>query len=273
MSIKSVLRKIRNSVIPAKVVKVTVATSASSNMLNNHVILITGGGSGIGKSVAESVVRQGARAIILGRRKERIESICNTIGNDKCKYYQADITKIDNYQKMFCELEGMFEKPVTGLVNNAGVYINKGLFDFSTDDFDQIFEINLKATIFLIREYIAYTESNKYRANIVVTSSNRGFFGDTGPYGLSKCAVNSFIEGVARTYITRGIRINGVAPGMTASEINHIDVNGNMYTSSTKGERVIHPDEIAEVITFLLSNNSQCITGAIIPCDDGDRLR
>ena len=97
--------------------------------------------------------------------------------------------------------------------------------------------------------------------------------GDDGPYGMSKAAIDNFIEGIARESIKYGIRVNGVAPGMTASNINHIDLKGNLYNANVLGKRVIHPDEIAEVVCFLLSDLSKCVTGAIIPCDDGDRLR
>ena len=66
---------------------------------------------------------------------------------------------------------------------------------------------------------------------------------------------------------------NGVAPGMTASNINNVDPNGNLYNASVRGKRVILADEIAEVVCFLLSDVSKCITGTIIPCDDGEHLR
>ncbi len=97
--------------------------------------------------------------------------------------------------------------------------------------------------------------------------------GDDGPYGMAKAAINNFIEGLARENVKYGIRVNGVAPGMTASKINHIDLEGNLYNDSVRGKRVILPNEIAEVVCFLLSDLSKCVTGTVIPCDEGDRLR
>lgn len=97
--------------------------------------------------------------------------------------------------------------------------------------------------------------------------------GDDGPYGMSKAAVNNFIERLAREYIKNGIRVNGIARGMTASGINNIDTEGNLYNGGVRGRRTLLPDEIAEVACFLSSDISKCITGAIIPCDEGDRLR
>lgn len=273
MNIKKFIKKCRNFLMPPKIVNVSVTTSEPNEHLKDQVILVTGGGSGIGKSVAEQAALQGAKVIIVGRRREKLVDVSSSIGIEKCRYFEADITKIKNYQEFYDKAENIFSLPITGLVNNAGAYINKGMFDFSAEDYDHIFNLNLKASMFLIREYVKYCNKNGIRGGIVVTGSNRGLFGDIGPYGISKCAIDSYVEGMARELIGAGIRINAVAPGMTASEINNIDPKGNMYASSVKGHRVLLPDEIAEVICFLLSDNSKCITGAIIPCDEGERLR
>ena len=95
------------------------------------------------------------------------------------------------------------------------------------------------------------------------------------PYGLSKVALHSFIQGVAREYYRDGICANVVAPGMTASNINGVDSAGDLAKGlATIGEgRVIRPEEIAEVVLFLLSSRSLCINGAVLPCDLGDSLR
>ena len=273
MNLKNELKKVRNFFVPSKVIHISVSTSSPNDLLRGEVILITGGATGIGKSVAEYAARQGAKAIIIGRRREKLEEACDFIGNDTCRFLEFDITKSVEYQEFFNKAEKIFDMPVTGLVNNAGIYIQKGMMDFSVADYDNIFNVNLKAPLFLMREYVRYCMVKKIAGNLVVTASNRGLYGDVGPYGISKAAIGNYVEGMARDLIGTGIRVNAVAPGMTASEINHIDVEGNMYTSSAKGERVLLPDEIAEVICFLLSNNSKCITGAIIPCDEGDRLR
>lgn len=273
MKIKAFLKRCWRFVVPPRVVDITVTLSEPNAHLKNEIILITGGGSGVGRSVAEQAAKQGAKVIIVGRRREKLQDVSNSIGIEKCKFIEADITKIENYQGFYEKAETLFGLPITGLVNNAGSYVNKGMFDFFVEDYDLIFDLNLKASIFLIREYVKYCQSKSADGNIVVTGSNRGLFGDIEPYGISKCAIHSYVKGMARELTGTGIRINAVAPGMTATEINNIDIKGNMYASSPRGHRVLLPDEIAEVICFLLSKNSKCITGAIIPCDEGDHLR
>lgn len=266
------MRKVKRFLIPGKNIHVSVMVSAPGEELKGGVFIITGGGSGIGKATAALAVKQGAEVIILGRREEKLLETAKELGK-QCKYYVADVTKVSDFNHFWSELESIYNKKITGLVCNAGIYTNKAPFDFAESDFQNTYLLNTIAPARMIQSFVSYCVRNKIEGKVVVTASNRGLFGDYGPYGMSKAAIISYVQGMARTYLKAGIRINAVAPGMTASEINHIDVEGNMYTGSAKGERVLLPDEIAEVIVFLLSNRAYCINGAVIPCDEGDFLR
>lgn len=125
----------------------------------------------------------------------------------------------------------------------------------------------------MAQEAIRYFLNNEIQGNILFTSSERGIMSDTHIYGIAKAGVNSLIKGLARQYAGNGIRINGVAPGMTASGINSIDSDSNLYHPSVAGKRVIRPEEIAEVAAFLISNASVCINGEIIACDNANYIR
>lgn len=269
---KNILRKIKRTVL-SQTVKVTIVTSAPEDKLKDEIILVTGGATGIGKATAQAAIAQGAKVIIMGRREELLQDTCRELGNDYCKYLVCDVKCIADYTLLWKNLEAIYNKCVTAIVCNAGVYVHKAPFDFSEDDFEQCVSTNLKAPFFMIQQFVKYCVSSGIHGNIVVTASNRGLMGDFGPYGVSKAGIINYVEGMAREYVLKGIRVNAVAPGMTASEINHVDIKGDMYSSSARGKRVLAPQEIAEVICFLLSKNSKCITGAVIPCDEGDSLR
>lgn len=105
--------------------------------------------------------------------------------------------------------------------------------------------------------------------NVVVITSERSRRSDDIPYGLTKAASNSFIECFASKVISEGIRVNGVAPGVTASDMTGVDRNGNMYANWQPSNRFFLPEEVAEVVNFLLSDVSNCISGEIIACDQG----
>ena len=104
---------------------------------------------------------------------------------------------------------------------------------------------------------------------MVVITSERSRRSDDIPYGLTKAASNSFIECFASKVISEGIRVNGVAPGVTASDMTGVDRNGNMYANWQPSNRFFLPEEVAEVVNFLLSDVSNCVSGEIIACDQG----
>ncbi len=202
-----------------------------------------------------------------------MDVVCRELGEEQCQSIEFDVTQYSNYGMLFDRAEKIFGKRITCFVSNAGVYIDKEPLEVMEEDFDKTIAVNLKASVLLVQEYTKYCIKNNIKGTIVVTSSNRGLFGDVIPYGISKYALNNYVMGLGKELIKYGMRINAVAPGMTASEINDINATDNLYRSYVRGERVLRPEEIAEVICFLLSDNSKCINGAIIPCDEGDALR
>lgn len=255
-----------------KVVYYTIEKSNPDEGLKGKTIVITGGGSGIGKAIARKVIETGANAIIMGRREERLKSVSNELGKN-CYYYIYDVLQADGSMNIYEELESQFNLEITGLVNNAGIYIDKSLTNFTIEEFNLVINTNLRSPMFMTIGFLKYCQKKRIAGNIIMVTSNRGLFGDYGPYGVSKRGLIHYTQGIARELAEIGIRVNAVAPGMTASEINGIDVLGNMYTPSARGKRVLLPDEIAEVVWFLLCDYSKCIQGAVIPCDEGDYLR
>ena len=94
---------------------------------------------------------------------------------------------------------------------------------------------------------------------------------DDLPYGLTKIAINSLTQGLSRRFYQDGIRVNAVAPGVTCSNLNNINKNGDLYANKSSG-RVFVPEEIAEVVNYILSDFSKCISGEIINCDAANHV-
>ena len=92
------------------------------------------------------------------------------------------------------------------------------------------------------------------------------------PYGLTKTALNSLVKGLAKRLISRGIRVNAVAPGVTASDMTGISKDGNLYVDYNMTERVYLPEEVAEIACFLLSDASRCLSGQILVCNEGKSI-
>ena len=109
------------------------------------------------------------------------------------------------------------------------------------------------------------------QGNIVLISSERGLQCDDVPYGMTRAAMNSFVRGMARRSYGKNVRINAVAPGVLASDLQTQEV-GNLKTDCNPCGRLFVPEEIAEVVWFLISDASKCISGEIIACDAGGYL-
>lgn len=243
----------------------------SSEILRGKTVLITGGATGIGKATATKLVSEGASVIIVGRREDKLKETSQIIGSE-CKYLVEDITNVE-YKKWFERVERNFGKTIDIFINNAGLYIDREQGGYSESDFDSIINLNLKASFFLLQSYFCYCKEKGIKGNMIITSSNRALFGDVGPYGISKAGVSSIVQGFAREYSQFGLRVNAVAPGMTASEINGVNPEGDLAASYIRGGRILRAEEIAEVICFLAEDSSNCINGVVIPCDNGDNLR
>jgi len=118
--------------------------------LNNKRVLITGGGSGLGFSIARAFVEQGAKAIISGRRKDLLEKACSELGGN-CSFFQNDLSKLDKIPAFIENIESG-EGPIDILVNNAGVHMKKDMLDVSDSEYESIIRINQQAVFTLSRE-------------------------------------------------------------------------------------------------------------------------
>ena len=131
---------------------------------------------------------------------------------------------------------------------------------------------NLKGVYFATKEIINQCFVENKQGNIIMISSITGMSASEGPYAISKASINHVTISLAKELLKHNIRVNAIAPGVTSSNINHIDENDNMYYENAVGKRVLSPKEIAEVAIFLVSDNSKCITGQVIACDNGDTI-
>lgn len=268
MGLKSRIKRVLR---PGRAVEV-LPTSQDKVMAGRRV-LVTGGTSGIGRAAVELLVRCGAEVAFTGRpgNRELAEIEAELGGAAHGIEYDAGERPADDLLERAADVLG---GSPDCLFANAGVYTDgEGVWDACS--VDRVLRVNLMATTELVNAFVARLVVGGRHGTIVATGSNRGLMPDSVPYGLSKVALHTFIQGVAREHYRDGIRANVVAPGMTASNINGVDPDGDLAKDfETIGEgRVIRPEEIAEVVLFLLSDRSLCINGAVVPCDLGDSLR
>lgn len=117
-----------------------------------------------------------------------------------------------------------------------------------------------------------YLKSTNRGGNILFVSSEIGDTMDFRPYGFTKVAVNSMVQGPAYLFKKEGIRVNAVAPGVTASDMTGFKSDGNISAGEYATSRIYLPEEVAETACFLVSDASGCISGQIITCNNAQTV-
>ena len=257
--------------VPQYHITVETKQSVPSHQLQGKNIIVTGGSRGLGYYIAKRCISEGANVLITGRDEKTLKKVVDELG-ERSSYIVFDAKNIDGIDEFLLNVEKIFNgEKISALVSNAGISLHEGDFHSVTKEgWDSQFDINLKGNYFLVKKYVEYLESKKDKSgNIVVITSERGFRADDIPYGLTKVASNSFIKCIASKVIGEGIRLNGVAPGVTTSDMTGVSREQNMYADWMPSNRFFLPEEVAEVVNFLLSDVSNCISGEIIACDQG----
>lgn len=241
----------------------------SEDTLNGKNVVVTGGTSGIGYEIAKKSINLGANVLITGRDAEKLKKVEKEL---KCKTLEWDISNIEIAKEKVEKIIEKFEGKIDCFINNAGIYKEIRYNTCTEDDWNKIINTNLSGLYFATREIINQCFIPQKKGNVIMIASNRGVFGDDGPYGISKAGVINYTHGLARELLNKNIRVNAINPGATASNINKLKDEDNLYRESLKGRRFIAAKEIAEVAIFLISDSSSCITGQAINCDNGETI-
>lgn len=244
-----------------------IAIKSPNNVLTDKRILVTGGSKGIGYAMAKKFVEEGAKVMITGRNEDVLKKASEEIG---CLYWCMDVSNIESVQKQFAEEDNRIGG-FNCLVNNAGVSLHeKSFFDVTESQYDSQFSINLKGGYFLTQIFTQKCkEEHRDNCKVVFISSQRGAFVDDIPYGLTKATINSLVQGLAYDLIGYGIRVYGLAPGATMTDLIGEDTQGNLHYEINRSKRLYLPVEVAEVAVFLLTDMANCLSGNILVCDEG----
>ena len=265
------IKKIAKELIKSnKKVYANITYSNDDTSLINKSIIITGGSSGIGKAIAKKCIDCGAQVLIIAKEEKKLIEVQKELGT-KCHILQYDLSNVDENTNLVEQAKKILKTMPNCLVNNAGIYTTTKMVDMTKEEFLNIININLTSVYFLTRAFVREVIKENISANILMMNSERSLFGDTTPYGISKAALKNFTDGLASETLKNNIKVNSIAPGMTASAINNININKNI-SNETKGGRVILPLEIAEAAKFLLSDLSNCVVGTTIMCNEGNHL-
>ena len=242
--------------------------------LKDRVAIVTGAARGIGKAIALSFVRDGAKVTLVDVDKGKLEVLQNEIEKEKGKVIAipCDITKSVEVKAMVNDVQRAFGR-VDILVNNAGI-IRRGTIETVTEeDWDRVIEVNLKGTFNCCKAVAGIMKQQGY-GKIINVSSIAGKMGDitSAPgYGPSKAGMDALTKTLARQLAQYGINVNGVAPHAIETEMSAqwSEERRKEIIASIPLGRLGKPEDVANAVVFLASDEASFITGEILDVNGG----
>jgi 3-oxoacyl-[acyl-carrier protein] reductase len=238
-------------------------------------VLVTGGGSGIGRGIAEYFASNGAMVTIAGRRADKLREVANEIGTH-CAFVVGDVTDESDRQSM---IEAAVEHGggLQGLVNNAGNMLRGPITELSANDMLELFDTNVVAGMRLTGIAVPHLANAGGAVVFIGSGHTRRAFPGASPYAASKGAVEVLARVLAAELGPQGIRVNCLVPGAVPSELNvragvASDMEANVLRlKSLESEhplgRIGTPEEIAEACDYLL--RAEWTTGTSVVVDGG----
>lgn len=248
-------------------------TSTPSPDARDLSVVVTGGASGIGAAVCRRVAAAGGHVAVLDLNADAAASLCEELGG-RAFAARADVLN-EGALRAVNEAIGETLPPVTGLVNCAGIaQVPKPIEDHAVEDWSRVVDSHLKGTYISCRVFGSAMATRGYGAIVNVASVLSFRPGPVLAYGPAKAAIVNLTQALAVQWARRGVRVNAVAPGWTDTPfLKPKERAGERDLTpilrATPLGRLMKPQEIAEVIYFLLSPASAVVVGATIPCDGG----
>jgi 3-oxoacyl-[acyl-carrier protein] reductase len=242
--------------------------------VKDRVAIVTGGGRGIGKAIAGVFIREGARVVLVDVDKPILEAARKEMKRNKQEVIAipCDITKTIGVKAMVDEVQGVFGR-IDILVNNAGI-IRRGTIETVTEeDWDQVIEVNLKGTFNCCKAVAGIMKQQGY-GKIINVSSIAGKMGDitSAPgYGPSKAGIDALTKTLARQLAPFGINVNAVSPHAIETEMSSQWSPERLkeIIASIPLGRLGKPEDVAEAVLFLVSEEASFITGEILDVNGG----
>jgi len=245
-----------------------------SKKLEGKVAVITGGNSGIGLATARRFVAEGAYVFITGRRQAELDEAVRQIGNHVTGV-PGDVANLADLDRLFATVKRQ-QGRLDVLFANAGILAVAPLGSITEEDFDKVFDTNVKGLLFTVQMALSiFTDGGSIILNASIAASKA--LEARSVYSASKAAVRSFARGWTTELTHRKIRVNVISPGPIETPIRdkvggtreQIEQFKAKVLAATPMGRMGTPDEVARAVVFLASDDSSYITGTELFVDGG----
>jgi len=239
-------------------------------------VIVTGGASGIGAGVCRELARRGCSVAIADRAITQAEALAAALRKDgfDARSIALDVSDPDAIVAIFSRISPE-EAPANALVNCAGINVRASNLDFELEDWRRILDVNLRGTALMGREFARALIRMKQSGAVVNVTSMLAHYAapNLASYASSKGAVAMLTRSQAVEWGPFGIRVNAVSPGYVettlTSKIFSVETYRETILRRTPMGRLGQPIDLAKVVAFLISDDSQFVTGQIIPVDGG----
>lgn len=258
------------------------------NRFEDKVVLITGGGSGLGQATAIRLAKEGAKLSLVDLNEKGLEEtkqkVLQVAPNTEVLLITANVAKEEEVQNYVNQTVEKFGK-IDGFFNNAGIEGKQNLTeDFGVDEFEKVINVNLNGVFYGLK-YVLKVMSEQGYGSIVNTASVGGIrgVGNQSGYAASKHGVVGLTRNSAVEYGEFGITVNAIAPGaimtpMVEASLRQLDPDnpeeaGKAFVSVNPMKRFGKPEEVANVVAFLLSDEATFVNAAVVNIDGGQSYK
>ena len=237
--------------------------------LSGKVAIVTGASSGIGRAIAERLADEGAIVVVnYNRSEEKAKEVVTVIQakGGKALAIQADMGQVADARRLVVDTVRQFNK-LDILVNNAGKFMPKPLEQTTEEDFESVIALNAKGPYFAMQEAARVLKDGGRIVNISTCGTRLSFPGATAYLG-SKAALEQFSKGLAQELAPKGVTVNTVSPGFTETGMM-TDEYRQVGLQLTPLKRLGSPNDIADVVAFIVSEEARWLTGQTIQAGGG----
>lgn len=247
-------------------------------MLTGRVAVVTGAGSGIGRAIAGEFARAGAHVHCLDRDLSAVNAVARELGNAAATAHECDVADDSSVQRTLEAIEAIHGIDI--LVNNAGVSHIGNVAHTTPEEFDRLFQVNVKGVYHCTRAVVERMASRGHGViiNMGSVAATAGL-ADRFAYSMTKGAVVAMTYSIARDYVTKGVRCNSISPGRVHTPFvdgylakHYPGREAEMYAKLAATQpigRMGEPQEIASLARFLASDEAAFLTGTDYPIDGG----
>ncbi|GAA5761503.1 putative oxidoreductase SA2266 [Staphylococcus aureus] len=214
-------------------------------VLTDKIAVVTGAGSGIGEAIATLLHEEGAKVVLAGRNKDKLQNVANQLAQDSVKVVPTDVTKKEEVD----ELIKMAQQTFGGLdivINSAGQMLSSKITDYQVDEWDSMIDVNIKGTLYTAKAALP-TMLEQSSGHLINIASISGFevTKSSTIYSATKAAVHTITQGLEKELAKTGVKVTSISPGMVDTAIT--------ATYNPTDRKKLEPQDITEAVLYALT--------------------